>query len=98
MTTAPAPAPAPAPVTRAPIRAIIDARPEDAVAADASIRGDLARLLQARLVHESGLGVFAHPILIAVIAVLAWPDAPHDLVMGWVSAVWLGALIRGGWL
>jgi two-component system, sensor histidine kinase and response regulator len=77
---------------------LVDARPEDAVAADEHIRHDLARLLQARLVHESGLGVFAHPILIAVIAVLAWPDAPHNLVLGWVGAVSLGALVRAGWL
>src|SRR5712664_1664152 len=74
------------------------ARPENGVATDESIRSDLAGLLQDRLVHESGLGVFAHPILIAVIAVLAWPDAPHDLVLGWVAAVWVGALVRAAWL
>jgi signal transduction histidine kinase/DNA-binding response OmpR family regulator len=78
--------------------AATETRPENGVATDASIRSDLARLLQERLVHESGLGVFAHPILIAVIAVLAWPDAPHDLVLGWVAAVWLGALVRATWL
>jgi len=33
-------------------------------------------LLQERLVHESRLGVWVHPILIAVIVALAWPDAP----------------------
>src|SRR6267378_3301178 len=75
-----------------------EARPENSVATDLHIRADLARLLQARLVHESGLGVFAHPILIAVIAALAWPDAPHDLLRGWVAAVTVGALLRGGWL
>src|SRR5256885_16773056 len=48
--------------------------------------------------HESGLGVFAHPILIAVIAVLAWPDAPHDLLLGWGAAVTVGAMLRGIWL
>src|SRR6267378_3783953 len=75
-----------------------EARPENSVATDEHIRADLARLLQARLVHESGLGVFAHPILIAVIAALAWPDAPHDLLRGWVAAVSLAALLRAGWL
>jgi signal transduction histidine kinase/DNA-binding response OmpR family regulator len=75
-----------------------EARPEDAVATDERIRSDLARLLQARLVHESGLGIFAHPILIGVIAALAWPDAPHDLLLGWVAAVAFGALVRGAWL
>src|SRR5438034_7621802 len=75
-----------------------EARPENSVATDEHIRADLARLLQARLLHESGLGVFAHPILIAVIAVLAWPDAPHDLLRGWGAAVTVGAMLRGIWL
>ncbi|MFN2571544.1 MAG: response regulator [Gemmatimonadales bacterium] len=83
-------------ITAAPL--LSDGQPEDGVVMDADIRSDLARLLQARLVHESGLGVFAHPILIAVIAIFAWPDAPHTMVLGWVAAVWLGALIRGAWL
>src|SRR6266511_1455936 len=75
-----------------------EAHPEDAVATDARIRTDLARLLQARLVHESTLGVWVHPILIAVVVALAWPDAPHDLLLGWGSAVVLTALLRGAWL
>src|SRR6267378_5672676 len=75
-----------------------EARPENSVATDEHIRADLARLLQERLVHESGLGVFAHPILIVVIAALAWPDAPHDLLRGWIAAVMLGAIVRGAWL
>src|SRR5438105_1031550 len=75
-----------------------DAAPEAAVSADVRVRADLARLLQERLLHESGLGVFAHPILIGVIAALAWPDAPHDLLRGWIAAVTLGAVVRGAWL
>jgi len=75
-----------------------DSRPEDSVATDDRIRADLGRLLQDRLVHESGLAVFAHPILIGVITALAWPDSPHDLLLGWVAAVSVGALIRGLWL
>src|SRR3989454_9413129 len=75
-----------------------DAAPEAAVSADARVRADLARLLQERLVHESRLGVWVHPILIAVIATLAWPDAPHDLLLGWAGAVVFTALLRGGWL
>src|SRR2546423_13096901 len=74
------------------------AAPEAAVSADARVRADLARLLQERLLHESGLGVFAHPILIGVIAALAWPDAPHDLLRGWIAAVTLGPAGRGAWL
>src|SRR5437667_6297465 len=75
-----------------------EAHPEAAVATDARIRADLARLLQDRLVRESRLGVWVHPILIAVIVALAWPDAPHDLLLGWGGAVVLTALLRGVWL
>src|SRR5947208_970977 len=77
---------------------LIEASPEDAVAPDERIRADLARLLQDRLVRESRLGVWVHPILIAVIVALAWPDAPHDLLLGWGGAVVLTALLRGVWL
>src|SRR6267143_578286 len=75
-----------------------EAHPEDAVATDERIRADLARLLQERLVHESRLGVWVHPILIAVIVALAWPDAPHNLLLGWAGAVVLTALLRAAWL
>ena len=77
---------------------IIEAHPEDAVATDERIRSDLARLLQDRLVRESRLGVWVHPILITVIVALAWPDAPHDLLLGWGGAVALTVLLRGVWL
>src|SRR3989449_3886826 len=77
---------------------LIEASPEDAVATDERIRADLARLLQARLVRESTLGVWGHPILIAVVVALAWPDAPHDLLLGWGSAVVFTALLRGAWI
>ena len=75
-----------------------EAHPEDVVATDERIRADLARLLQERLVRESRLGVWVHPILIAVIVALAWPDAPHDVLLGWAGAVVLTALLRGVWL
>src|SRR5881396_3438231 len=75
-----------------------EAHPEDAVATDERIRTDLARLLQARLVRESTLGVWVHPILITVVVALAWPDAPHNLLIGWWSAVVLTTLVRGAWL
>jgi len=75
-----------------------DDRPEDAVATDERIRADLARLLQERLVRESLLGVWVHPILIAVVLALAWPDAPHDLLLGWGGAVLLTALVRALWI
>src|SRR6059036_543300 len=75
-----------------------EARPENAVATDERIRADLARLLQARLLRESTLGVWVHPILIVVIVALSWPDAPHELLLGWAGAVVLTALLRGVWL
>src|SRR5213594_2677439 len=75
-----------------------EARPENAVATDERIRADLARLLQARLLRESTLGVWVHPILIAVVVALAWPDAPHDLLLGWAGAVVFTALLRGAWI
>src|SRR5881409_4363204 len=75
-----------------------EARPENAVATDERIRADLARLLQARLLRESTLGVWVHPILIAVVVALAWPDAPHDLLLGWASAVVFTTLLRGAWI
>ena len=77
---------------------LIEASPENAVATDERIRADLARLLQERLVRESMLGVWVHPILIAVVVALAWPDAPHDLLLGWGGAVLLTALLRGAWI
>src|SRR5213594_2040653 len=75
-----------------------EARPENSVATDERIRADLARLLRERLVRESRLGVWVHPILIAVVVALAWPDAPHDLLLGWAGAVVFTALVRGAWL
>jgi len=73
-------------------------RPENSVATDERIRADLARLLQERLVRESLLGVWVHPILISVVLALAWPDAPHDLLIGWGGAVVLTALARAAWI
>src|SRR6266852_6187491 len=75
-----------------------EARPENGVATDEHIRADLARLLQERLVRESTLGVWVHPILIAVVVALAWPDAPHDLLLGWAGAVVFTTLLRGAWI
>src|SRR5258707_1093848 len=75
-----------------------ESRPEDSVATDDGTRADLARLLQERLVRESMLGVWVHPILIAVVVALAWPDAPSRLLIGWTGAVLLTALVRGLWI
>src|SRR3989442_1633756 len=72
---------------------LIEASPEDAVATDERIRADLARLLQARLVRESTLGVCVHPILISVVialpvvVALATSDQSHHLAAAIVVAV-----------
>ncbi|HEY6090833.1 MAG TPA: hypothetical protein VIV83_02490, partial [Gemmatimonadales bacterium] len=75
-----------------------DASPEEGVATDERVRADLARLLQARLLHESGLALFGHPLLIGVVAALAWPDAPHGRLLAWVGAIVLATAVRGAWL
>src|SRR5258705_106273 len=79
-------------------RTLNDDRPEDTIATDDGICADLARLLQERLVRESMLGVWVHPILIAVVLALAWPDAPQDLLLGWGGAVLFTTLVRGAWI
>src|SRR2546423_13235189 len=75
-----------------------DARPEDAVATDEQVRADLARLLQTRLVRESGLGTWAHPFLMAICLAVAWSDGPHDLLIAWAAAVAVATVLRGGWV
>ena len=74
------------------------ARPEDTVATEERIRADLTMLLQNRLVQDSRLGVWVHPPLIAILVALAWPVAPHALLVGWAAAVLLAAALRGSWL
>ncbi|HEX4600879.1 MAG TPA: ATP-binding protein, partial [Gemmatimonadales bacterium] len=54
--------------------------------------------LRARLLRESGLALFGHPVLIALIAALAWSDAPHSVLLGWAVAVVLATVIRAIWL
>ena len=75
-----------------------DASPEEIVATDERVRANLARLLQARLVHESTLGVWVHPVLIAVIVFIAWSGAPHNLLVAWAGFVVLSTALRGAWL
>src|ERR1044072_5008590 len=74
------------------------ASPEEIVATDERVRANLARLLQARLVHESTLGVWVHPVLIAVIVFIAWSGAPHNLLVAWAGFVVLSTALRGAWL
>jgi signal transduction histidine kinase/DNA-binding response OmpR family regulator/HPt (histidine-containing phosphotransfer) domain-containing protein len=80
------------------MRTDLSAPPETAVSPDDRIRADLARLLQERLVRESGLGLFGHPVLIAVVMGLAWPDVSHRVLIGWGIAVIAATILRGMWL
>ena len=77
---------------------VAEERPETAASNDARIQADLGRLLQDRLVHESALGVWVHPILILVIVAIAWDSAPRGLLSGWAAAVIVTAVLRGVWL
>lgn len=65
---------------------------------DERVRTDLSRLLQARLLRESGLVLFGHPLLIALIGFLVWDQTAHAVVLGWGLAVVLATAFRAGWL
>jgi signal transduction histidine kinase/DNA-binding response OmpR family regulator len=75
-----------------------ESTPEAAAAGDARVRSDLARLLQTRLLRESGLILLGHPLLIAVVAFVAWPDVAHGAMRAWVAAVVGATTLRGAWL
>src|SRR5207249_4337601 len=55
-------------------------------------------MLQACLLHESGLVLFGHPVVLALVLVLTWTDIPHPVLLGWGLAVLLATAFRWGWL
>ena len=59
---------------------------------------DLRRVLQARLLHESGFALFGHPVVMALVLLLTWGDVPHTVLLGWGLAVLLATAFRWGWL
>src|SRR2546427_10544974 len=75
-----------------------EAHPEDVVATDGRIRADIGRLLPERVGRECRHRVRVHPLLIALTLTLAWPGAPHTMLVGWAGAVALTASLRGVWL
>jgi len=68
------------------------------VAGDARPRADLQGMLRSRLLQESGLALFGHPVLMALVLLLTWDDIPHPVSLGWGIAVLLATIFRGGWL
>src|ERR1700688_433709 len=59
---------------------------------------EVRTLLQRRLLRESGLVLFAHPLLIAVVVWYTWNEMPHADAMGWALAVSLATVFRAAWL
>jgi signal transduction histidine kinase/CheY-like chemotaxis protein len=64
----------------------------------APTRAELQNLLQARLVQESGLALYGHPILLFLVLFLIWHDVPQPVAAGWGLAVLLATAFRAGWL
>ena len=58
----------------------------------------LRRLLQARLIRESGLVLIGHPLLIALVTYATWDEIPHAVAAGWALAVLLATAFRSVWL
>jgi len=72
--------------------------PATDVSSDARVRADISRMLQSRLLLDSGLALFGHPVLMGLVLVLTWPDIPHLVLEGWGIAVLLATLLRSTWL
>ena len=65
---------------------------------DARVRDHLRHLLQSQLLHESGLVLVGHPILMALVVFLTWDNVPHVVALWWGVALLLATVFRGGWL
>src|SRR6266576_3412189 len=55
-------------------------------------------MLRSRLLQESGVALFGHPVLMALVLLLTWEDIPRAVALGWGIAVLLATIFRGGWL
>jgi len=55
-------------------------------------------MLRARLLQESGLALFGHPVLMALVVLLTWDHISHTVALAWGLAVVLATAFRGGWL
>jgi len=65
---------------------------------DERVRADLGRMLQNRLLQDSGLALFGHPIVMGLVLLLTWADIPHVVLEGWSVAVVLATVFRATWL
>src|SRR4029077_2492800 len=73
-------------------------RPVGATASEEGVRADLRRLLQARLIRESGLVLTGHPLMMALVVYATWDEVPHFAALGWALAVVLATAFRAVWL
>ena len=74
------------------------ARPARATPSEEGVRADLRRLLQARLIRESGLVLTGHPLMMALVVYATWDEVPHFAAIGWALAVALATAFRAVWL
>jgi signal transduction histidine kinase/DNA-binding response OmpR family regulator len=65
---------------------------------DAEVRADLRRMLQARLLRESGLVLLGHPLLVAIVIYATWQEVAHLALLGWGLAIVLATAFRAVWL
>ena len=68
--------------------------PVSATTSEEGVRADLRRLLQARLIRESGLVLIGHPLMMALVVYATWNELPHSAALGWALAVLLATVFR----
>jgi two-component system, sensor histidine kinase and response regulator len=69
-----------------------------ATTSEEGVRADLRRLLQARLIRESGLVLIGHPLMMALVVYATWDEVPHFAALAWALAVVLATAFRAVWL
>jgi len=72
--------------------------PAGATTSEEGVRADLRRLLQDRLIRESGIVLFGHPLLMGLVVYATWDEVSHFAATGWALAVLLATGFRSVWL
>jgi signal transduction histidine kinase/CheY-like chemotaxis protein len=72
--------------------------PLGATSPEEGVRADLRRLLQNRLIRESGLVLVGHPLMMALVVFATWDEIPHATAAGWALAVLFATGFRSVWL
>jgi hypothetical protein len=72
--------------------------PPGAVSPEEGVRADLRRLLRERLIRESGIVLFGHPLMMGLVVYATWDGVPHFVAAGWALAVLLATGFRSVWL